>query len=78
MAYIGKIPGGTAISNRTLDSMTGDGSTNTLTLSETPNSVMDVAIYCNGVMQRPGTEYTLAGNTITFTSTPANLSLIHI
>ena len=72
MAYIGKIPGGTAISNRILDSMTGDGSTNTLTLSETPNSVMDVAIYCNGVMQRPGTEYTLAGNTITFTSTPAN------
>tara|TARA_B100000029_G_scaffold489994_1_gene548452 strand:+ start:63 stop:1511 length:1449 start_codon:yes stop_codon:yes gene_type:complete len=72
MAYIGKIPGGTAISNRTLDSMTGDGSTNTLTLSETPNSVTDVALYCNGVMQRPGTEYTLAGNTITFTSTPAN------
>ena len=72
MAYIGKIPGGTAISNRILDSMTGDGSTNTLTLSETPNSVTDVALYCNGVMQRPGTDYTLAGNTITFTSTPAN------
>ena len=72
MAYIGKIPGGTAISNRTLDSMTGDGSDTTLTLSQTPDSVMDVAVYYNGVMQRPGTDYTLSGNTVTFTTAPPN------
>ena len=72
MAYIGKIPGGTAISNRTLDSMTGDGSDTMLTLSQTPDSVMDVAVYYNGVMQRPGTDYTLSGNTVTFTTAPPN------
>ncbi len=72
MAYIGKIPGGTALTSRTLDSMTGDGSDTTLTLSQTPDSVMDVAIFCDGVMQRPGIEYTLTGNTITFTTAPAN------
>ena len=72
MAYIGKIPGGTALTSRTLDSMTGDGSDTTLTLSQTPDSVIDVAIYYDGIMQRPGIEYTLAGNTITFTTAPAN------
>ena len=72
MAYIGKIPGGTALTSRTLDSMTGAGSDTTLTLSQTPDSVTDVAIFCDGVMQRPGIEYTLTGNTITFTTAPAN------
>ena len=44
MAYIGKIPGGTALTSRTLDSMTGDGSDTTLTLSQTPDSVIDLSL----------------------------------
>jgi len=73
MAYIGlKDNIKTALTSKTLDSMTGNGSTTTLALSQTPDSVMNVAIYCDGVMQRPGIEYTLSGNTITFTTAPAN------
>jgi hypothetical protein len=52
--------------------MVGNGSTDTLTLSPAPDSVNDVAIYLDGVFQTPGTEYTLAGSTITFTTAPAN------
>ena len=70
MAYIGQRAAGTTAQSRTLDTMTGDGSTNTLTLSQTPDSVMNVAVYYDGVMQRPGVEYTLSGNTLTFTTAP--------
>ena len=70
MAYIGQRAAGTTAQSRTMDTMTGDGSTNTLTLSQTPDSAMDVAVYYDGVMQRPGVEYTLSGNTITFTTAP--------
>ena len=70
MAYIGQKSSGTTAQSRTMDTMTGDGSTNTLTLSQTPDSAMDVAVYYDGVMQRPGVEYTLSGNTITFTTAP--------
>jgi hypothetical protein len=52
--------------------MVGNGSTTTLTLSSTPASVNDVAIYLDGIFQRPTNEYTLSGSTITFTTAPAN------
>ena len=70
MAYIGQRAAGTTAQSRTLDTMTGDGSTNTLTLSQTPDSVMNVTVYYDGVMQRPDVEYTLSGNTLTFTTAP--------
>ena len=62
---------GTTLTSKTLDTMTGDGSDVTLTLSQTPDSVNNVSVYLNGVMQRPTNEYTLAGNVITFTTAPA-------
>ena len=73
MAYIGQ-KGGTVstLTSKTLDTMTGDGSDATLTLSQTPASVNDVAVYLDGVFQRPTNEYTLSGNVITFTTAPAN------
>jgi hypothetical protein len=73
MAYIGKQGiSSTTLTSKTLTTMVGNGSTDTLTLSPAPDSVNDVAIYLDGVFQTPGTEYTLAGSTITFTTAPAN------
>ena len=73
MAYIGK-QGilSTTLTSKTLTTMVGNGSTTTLTLSSTPASVNDVAIYLDGIFQRPTNEYTLSGSTITFTTAPAN------
>ena len=69
MAYIGKINKSTStLATQTMDSMTGDGTTTTLSLTSTPLDVNDVSIYTDGVMQEPGVDYTLDGNTVTFTT----------
>tara|TARA_B100001750_G_scaffold217296_1_gene202537 strand:+ start:348 stop:1784 length:1437 start_codon:yes stop_codon:yes gene_type:complete len=69
MAYIGKINKSTStLATQTMDSMTGDGTTTTLSLTSTPANVNDVSIYTDGVMQEPGVDYTLDGNTVTFTT----------
>ena len=44
------------IINRTLNTMTGDNSDTTLTLSMTPASVNNVDVYLDGVRQRPTTD----------------------
>ena len=73
MAYIGKQGiSSTTLTSKTLTTMVGNGSTTTLTLSSTPASVNDVAIYLDGIFQRPTNEYSLSGSTITFTTAPAN------
>ena len=58
------------IINRTLNTMTGDNSDTTLTLSMTPASVNNVDVYLDGVRQRPTTDYTVSGTTLTFTTAP--------
>ena len=70
MAYIGKSLVGILNENKVVDSMTGDGSDTTLTLSRTPGSVNNVEVFIDGIYQTPDVEYTLAGDTITFTSAP--------
>ena len=35
-------------------------------------SVNDVSVFVGGIQQRPGTDFTLSGSTITFTTAPAN------
>ena len=73
MAYIGQQGGVTStITSKTLDTMTGDGSDTTLTLSQTPTSAEDVSIYADGVYQRPTNEYTVSGDVVTFTTAPAS------
>jgi len=73
MAYIGNQKStATTLSSKTLDTMTGDGSDTTLTLTSTPSSVNNVAVYLDGIMQRPTVNYTLSGNVVTFTTAPAN------
>ena len=70
MAYIGKELLGILSYNKVMDSMTGDGADTTLTLSRTPGSVNNVEVFMDGICQTPGTEYTLSGNTLTFTTAP--------
>ena len=74
MAYLGKGLGSLTTANITVDTMTGNGSatTMTITLAKGVNSVNDISAYVSGVMQRPGTDYTLSGSTLTFTTAPAN------
>ena len=71
MATIGKQDATTtSLENRTVDTMTGDGSDTTLALSSTPLSINNVLVFISGVMQRPTTDYTLSGSTITFSEAP--------
>ena len=75
MAYIGKQPeiDGDA-TDIIVDTITGNGSTTTMTVSSVlaPASVNNISVFVAGLMQVPGTDYTLSSKTITFTTAPAN------
>ena len=74
MAYLGKGLDSLTTANITVDRMTGNGSTATMTitLANGVNSVNDISAFVSGIMQRPGTDYTLSGSTLSFTTAPAN------
>jgi len=71
MPYLGNDPG--AITDAFTDTFTGDASeTNfTLTRASTTNSVF---VRVHGVMQRNGTDFSVDGTTLTFTTAPPNAS----
>jgi hypothetical protein len=71
MPYLGNEPG--AITDAFTDTFTGDGSETafTLTQASTTNSVF---VRIHGVMQRNGTDFTVDGTTLTFTTAPPNAS----
>ena len=52
-------------------SMTGNGSTNTITIT-TGHNVDSVIVTENGIVQRPTTDYTISGTTLTFVVAPAS------
>lgn len=45
----------------------GSGSSSDITLAYTPSSIHMIDVYVYDVLQRPGSNYTLNGNTVTFT-----------
>jgi hypothetical protein len=51
---------------------TGNGTTTAHTLTWTPGTVNTVIVFLSGVQQRPTTDYTISGTTLTFTSAPPN------
>ena len=53
------------------NSATGNGSTSAFALSDTPISIHALWVYVDGLFQRPITDYTLSGDTVTFITTPA-------
>jgi hypothetical protein len=59
------------VANRTVDTMTGDGSDTTLALSQSPGSTNNCTCFIDGVGQHPGTDFNISGSTLTFTTAPA-------
>ena len=69
--YLGKtLESGGARDQITFQNETGDGTTTPFTLSATPVNAQSIMVTLNGVTQVPGTDYTVAGTTITFTTAP--------
>ena len=56
---------------------TGDGSTTAFTVSS-GSDVENLLVFINGVYQRPTTDYTVSGTTLTFSTAPANADSITI
>ena len=71
MAYLGK--GTKSIDHATISThtMTGDGSDTTMSITLGTTSVNNVSVFISGVQQRPGQDYTVANDVITFTTAPA-------
>jgi hypothetical protein len=57
---------------------TGDGETNTYSLSQTPASADAVDVYVNDVLQRPDEVFSINGSTLTFNPAPPNESDIYV
>ena len=71
MPYIGNEPG--AITDAFTQTFTGNGSTTNFTLQQvsTTNAVF---VRISGVMQRNGTDFTVSGTTLAFTTAPPDLA----
>ena len=60
----------------TKDVLTGDGTNSAFTMSVTPGNADAVIVTMNGVTQMPGSDYTVNGTTITFSTTPPSGQVI--
>lgn len=68
--------GGVTLGQSSRDTFTGDGTTTAFTLTQTYAGQNDILVFVDGVIQYPGTNFTLSGTTLTFTSAPVNSSRI--
>jgi hypothetical protein len=69
--------GGAAALGGDVRAYTGDGSTTGYTVSSGAD-VENVLVFLNGVYQRPTTDYTVSGTTLTFGTAPVNNDIITI
>src|SRR5210317_2499352 len=69
---------GTLALKPTTTNATGDGSTVAFTLTNINNDVDSVMVFLNGVLQRPTTDYSISGTTLTFGTAPASADAITI
>ena len=80
--YLGKeLSVGAERETITYQTGTGNNSTTPLTLSAAPYDASAIMVMLNGVTQRPVTDYTVSGTTLTFTSTVAtgvNILVYHL
>ena len=73
----GSIGGGGGSSNLNIDTMTGDGSDTTLTLSINPTVENNTQVYIDGVYQNKDT-YSVSGTTLTFSTAPPTGSAVEV
>lgn len=64
------LAGSVATINWTHDTFSGTGAQTSFTLTSTPGSADNCDVSISGVTQRSGTDYTVSGVTLTFTSAP--------
>ena len=68
--------------NFTIDTFTGDGSTTSYTLTDTPYSANSVIVTVDGILQTATTNYTVSGTTLSFgTDAPASgaaITVLHL
>src|SRR5210317_1471672 len=69
---------GTLALRPTTTNATGDGSTVNYTLTNINNDVDSVMVFLNGVLQRPTTDYSISGTTLTFGTAPVAADAITI
>ena len=69
--------GGGSFSTFSVDTMTGDGSTTTLSLSYNPVTENNTQVYIDGVYQ-PKSTYSVADTTLTFSTAPPNGSAVEV
>ena len=69
MSYIGQGLPADTFQGFTTDSFTGDGSATTFTLSKAPFSEDGLIVVINNVIQRPTTNFTVSGTTLTIVGT---------
>jgi len=69
MSYIGQNLPTDVFGGYTTDSFTGDGSATTFTLSQEPISEQGLLVVINNVIQKPTTNYTVSGTTLTIVGT---------
>ena len=69
--------GGGGSSNLNIDTMTGDGSDTTLTLSIDPTVENNTQVYIDGVYQNKDT-YSVSGTTLTFSTAPPTGSAVEV
>ena len=69
MSYIGQQLPADVFSGFTTDAFTGDGSATTFTLSKAPFSENGLIVVINNVIQKPTTNFTVSGTTLTIVGT---------
>jgi hypothetical protein len=66
----------------TVDVFSGDGSDTSFVLSRSPASTASIAVFINGLYQRPSANYTLDGVNINFAAAPVlgenNVQVLHV
>lgn len=63
---------GATVGNLAFDPFTGNGSQTVYTLSQAPGADANLATYVSGIRQRPGTDFTTSGTSLTFAVAPPN------
>ena len=69
MSYIGQGLPADVFSGFTTDTFAGDGSATTFTLSKAPFSENGLIVVINNVIQKPTTNFTVSGTTLTIVGT---------